>query len=57
MCITSSSHPQVSVASVVHAVNGEVLAGKLYDEVLGHLKGWQPPLRLTFRRQVCRREI
>jgi hypothetical protein len=52
MCITSSDHPEVADASVVHAVNGELLVGELYAKVLGHLKGWQPPLQITFRRQV-----
>jgi hypothetical protein len=53
MCITQSDNPEVMIGSVLHAVNGKEMVGEVYKETLAHLRGWQPPLTLTFRRQVC----
>lgn len=41
---------QIPVGSVLTSINGESVILKSYSDVVSRLRGWQPPLRLTFRR-------
>lgn len=46
----NNADTQISVGSVLTAVNGQSVVLNNYMETIGLLKGWKPPLRLLFRR-------
>ena len=41
---------EVQVGDVITRVNGQSVVLATYEETLGRIKGWQPPLKLTMRR-------